>query len=108
MGQITAFLDKGTWGRECISLHDTKLYNCQSQASKVILFSPKLFSSSNYIWNVLHAIENVTSSCGPLRSLRGTAMGFIRAGLLLGISMAAKQAWSEVPFVANIEHLLWW
>lgn len=57
----------------------------------MILFSPKLFSSSNYIWNVLHAIENVTSSCRPLRSLCGTAMGFIKAGLLLGISMAAKR-----------------
>lgn len=56
----------------------------------MILFSPKLFSSSNYIWNVLHAIENVTSSCRPLRSLCGTAMGFIKAGLLLGISTAAK------------------
>lgn len=56
----------------------------------MILFSPKLFSSSNYIWNVLHAIENVTSSCRPLRSLCGIAMGFIKAGLLLGISMAAK------------------
>lgn len=56
----------------------------------MILFPPKLFSSSNYIWNVLHAIENVTSSCRPLRSLCGTAMGFIKAGLLLGISMAAK------------------
>lgn len=38
----------------------------------------------------MHAIENVTSSCRPLRSLCGIAMGFIKAGLLLGISMAAR------------------
>lgn len=108
MGQITALFDKDAWGKEYISLRGIKLYNCQSQASKEIVFSPKPFSSSNYIWNVLHAIENVTSSCGPLRSLGGTATDFIRADLLLGISVTAKQAWSEVPFVTNIEQLFWW
>jgi len=55
----------------------------------------------------VHAIENVTSSCVPLSTLHGTATGFIRAGLLLGISTAAKLAWSEAPFVTKIEHLLW-
>lgn len=48
-GTTCCSFGQGRLGREYISLHDTKLYNCQSQASKVILFSPKLFSSSNYI-----------------------------------------------------------